>query len=112
REVLVEALSERLRERPRATWLEALAAAGVPAAPFSDVGEVAAAPQTEAIGILERLGPYTTLGPAFSADGERPRYASPPPALGEHTADVLAEVGYSDAEIAQLAAAGVIHIRD
>jgi crotonobetainyl-CoA:carnitine CoA-transferase CaiB-like acyl-CoA transferase len=112
RAALVEALSAWLRERPRAAWLEALAAAGVPAAPVQDVGEVAADPQTTAIGILQRLGPYTTLGPAFSADGERPAYASPPPALGEHTAEVLAEAGYSDAEIAKLAAAGVIRTRD
>ena len=112
RAALVEALSARIRERPRAAWLEALAAAGVPAAPVQDVGEVAADPQTEAIGILQRLGPYTTLGPAFSADGERPAYASPPPALGEHTAEVLAEVGYSPEEVEGLAAAGVIRTRD
>ncbi len=90
----------------------ALAAAGVPAAPVQDVGEVAADPQTEAIGILQRLGPYTTLGPAFSADGERPAYESPPPALGEHTAEVLAEVGYSPEEVERLAAAGVIRTGD
>jgi crotonobetainyl-CoA:carnitine CoA-transferase CaiB-like acyl-CoA transferase len=93
REALVEALSARLRERPRARWLETLAAAGVPAAPVQDVGEVASDPQTDAIGIVQRVGSYTTLGPAFSADGERPAYPSPPPALGEHTAAVLGAVG-------------------
>jgi crotonobetainyl-CoA:carnitine CoA-transferase CaiB-like acyl-CoA transferase len=107
---LVETLSERLRERPRGAWLEMLAAAGVPAAPVQDVGEVAADPQTDAIGILQRLGPYATLGPAFSADGERPTYASPPPELGEHTAEVLAEVGYSPDELAGLAEAGIIRL--
>ena len=77
---------------------------------MQDLGEVAADPQTEAIGILERLGSYTTLGPAFSADGERPRYASAPPALGEHTSEVLAEVGYSAEEIADLAGADIIRL--
>ena len=110
RAALVEALSERLRERPRAAWLEALAAVGVPAAPVQDVGEVTADPQTEATGILQRLGPYTTLGPAFSTDGERPRYASPPPALGEHTGEVLAEAGYSTGEIADMAEADIIRL--
>ncbi|HEY7604616.1 MAG TPA: CoA transferase [Gaiellaceae bacterium] len=110
RPALVEALSARLRERTRAEWLETLAAAGVPAAPVQDLGEVAADPQTDAIGILQRLGPYTTLGPAFSADDERPAYASPPPALGEHTAEVLSEVGYSTEEIEALAEAGVIRL--
>jgi crotonobetainyl-CoA:carnitine CoA-transferase CaiB-like acyl-CoA transferase len=110
REALVEALSGRLRERPRTAWLDALAAAGVPAAPVQDVGEVAADPQTEAVDILQRLGPYTTLGPAFSADGERPRYLSAPPALGEHTAEVLAEAGYSREEIDAFAEEGIIRV--
>ena len=110
RAALVEALSERLRERPRAAWLEALAAAGVPAAPVQDLGEVAADPQTEAIGILERLGPYTTLGPAFSADGERPQLRLGSAGLGEHTSEVLAEVGYSAEEIADLAGADIIRL--
>jgi crotonobetainyl-CoA:carnitine CoA-transferase CaiB-like acyl-CoA transferase len=110
REALVEALSARLREDTRAVWLERLAAAGVPAASVQDIGEVAADPQTEAIGILQRLDGFTTLGPAFSADGERPEYASPPPQLGAHTAEVLAEAGYSENEIATLAADGIVRL--
>jgi crotonobetainyl-CoA:carnitine CoA-transferase CaiB-like acyl-CoA transferase len=110
REALVEALSARLREDTRSAWLEKLAAAGVPAAPVQDVGEVAADPQTEAIGILQQLGGFTTLGPAFSVDGERPVYSSPPPALGAHSAEVLGEAGYSADEIAALAADGVVRL--
>jgi crotonobetainyl-CoA:carnitine CoA-transferase CaiB-like acyl-CoA transferase len=47
------------------------------------------------------------VGLPFSADGDRVEYGSPPPRLGEHSAEVLAEAGYSDAEITQLATAGV-----
>ena len=82
----------------------------MPAAPVQDVGEVAADPQTEAIGILQRLDGFTTIGPAFSADGERPRYASPPPALGAHSAEVLAEAGFAEDEIAALAADGIVRL--
>jgi crotonobetainyl-CoA:carnitine CoA-transferase CaiB-like acyl-CoA transferase len=110
REALVDALSERLREDTRSGWLERLEAAQVPAAPVQDVGEVAADPQTEAVGILQALDGFTTLGPAFSADGERLRYPSPPPPLGAHTAEVLAEAGYSEADVAALEAEGVVRL--
>jgi crotonobetainyl-CoA:carnitine CoA-transferase CaiB-like acyl-CoA transferase len=107
---LVEALEARLGEETRSVWLERLLAAGVPAAPVQDIAEVAADPQLDAVGILRRVGDYTTLAPAFSADGERPEYRSPPAALGAHTAEVLSEAGYSNAEIAALAADGLIRV--
>jgi crotonobetainyl-CoA:carnitine CoA-transferase CaiB-like acyl-CoA transferase len=110
REALVEALSARLREDTRAGWLAKLAQARVPAAPVQDVGEVAADPQTEAVGILQRLNGFTTLGPAFSADGERPEYTSPPPPLGAHSSEVLLEAGYSAEEIETLAADGIVRL--
>jgi formyl-CoA transferase/CoA:oxalate CoA-transferase len=102
REELVRLLEQRLREEPTETWLERLAAAGVPAAPVQDVAQVAAHEQTRALGILQDLGAYSTVALPLSADGERVLHRSPAPALGEHTAEVLAEVGYSEAEIAAL----------
>jgi formyl-CoA transferase len=44
----------------------------------------------------------------LSFDRERALHRAPPPAVGEHTADVLRGVGYDDDEIAALAARGVI----
>jgi crotonobetainyl-CoA:carnitine CoA-transferase CaiB-like acyl-CoA transferase len=110
REALVEALSARLRQDTREAWLGKLTAARIPAAPVQDIGEVAGDPQTEAIGILQRLGSFTTLGPAFSIDGERPEYASPPPAIGAHSAEILREAGYSESEVSAMAAEAIIRL--
>jgi crotonobetainyl-CoA:carnitine CoA-transferase CaiB-like acyl-CoA transferase len=110
RAALVDVLAPTLLEETRSVWLERLAAAGVPAAPVQDIGEVAADPQTEAVGIVRRAGAYRTIGPAFSVGGERPEYRSPPPPLGAHTAEVLAEAGYTDRELEAMAEDGIIRL--
>jgi crotonobetainyl-CoA:carnitine CoA-transferase CaiB-like acyl-CoA transferase len=116
REELVALLSARLRERPTADWHARLTAAGVPAAPVADVADVASAEQTRALGLLQPLEhpaiPELRL-PALplSFDRERATHASPPPLVGEHTAEILGELGYAADDVAVLERDGVIRTR-
>jgi crotonobetainyl-CoA:carnitine CoA-transferase CaiB-like acyl-CoA transferase len=113
RDELVALLAGRFAEEDVETWLERLDAAGVPAARVNDVGQVAEHEQTRALGLIQPL-PHPAapdlvgVAPPLSVDGERPLHRSPPPRLGEHSAEVLAEAGYSPEEIERLLAAGVV----
>jgi len=113
RDELCAILEEVLCERDAAYWHTRLTEAGVPAAPVADVADVVHAPQTEALGILQPLDHRSIpdlrlMALPLSFDGERALHRSAPPVVGEHTADVLREVGYENDEIAALAAEGVI----
>ncbi len=113
REVLSDLLEARLATDDTAAWQSRLTAAGVPAAPVADVGDVARSPQTAALEILQPLEHPRIDGlklPALplSFDGDRARHPSAPPDVGEHSAEILLEAGYTDDEIAALAADGVI----
>jgi formyl-CoA transferase/CoA:oxalate CoA-transferase len=115
REELVQIISARLREESTAHWHARLTAAGIPTAPVADVADVVAAQQTRALELLQPLEHERIPGlrlPALplSFAGGRAMHRSAPPSVGEHTADVLAEAGYGEDEIAALAADGVVRL--
>ncbi|MGH9089179.1 MAG: CaiB/BaiF CoA transferase family protein [Acidimicrobiales bacterium] len=92
----------------RKEWLHRLEQHGVPAAPLFDLGEVVEDTQVAAIGMLDDGPDGRTLGSPITRDGERCRAAAPPPRLGEHTGEVLAELGCSVAEIDALREGGIV----
>jgi len=110
-----DALSAVTRGFASTEVLERLQRAGVPCAPILTLDKVAAEPQTVASGMLvptkhPRLSDYRSVGLPIRWDGERPSVARVPPLLGEHSAEVLAELGYDEAAIQELASRHVIQL--
>jgi formyl-CoA transferase len=83
RAALVAALNTRLAERPRAAWIAALEAAGVPCAPIHALAEALEQPQVQALGIIQPVpgADFTLTGLPISFDGVRPVIRGAAPAL-------------------------------
>ncbi len=111
REACVDLLSERLRTRSTARWIELLEAAGVPCGPVNDVAAAFRDPQALARGAVQEyehpeLGTVRTARSALRV-GEEPEPVVRGPYRGEHTRGLLRRAGYADAEIDRLAGDGV-----
>lgn len=112
RDELTAALEDVMRHEPTAHWLALLGAEGVPAAEVQDIAQVFASEQTRALGAVQQLhhataGDYRVVGTPMRFDLESLPYPSPAPALGEHTVDVLTELGYGRDDVEMLVAEGV-----
>jgi crotonobetainyl-CoA:carnitine CoA-transferase CaiB-like acyl-CoA transferase len=112
REQLVPLIEERIATRSAEDWLAALADAGVPSGKIRSVPDALAAAAAAGMPASTRV-PHPTAGevelvnsPIQLAGGLRPAVA--PPLLGQHTAEVLSELGLDDAEIRRLAGAVVV----
>jgi crotonobetainyl-CoA:carnitine CoA-transferase CaiB-like acyl-CoA transferase len=115
RAALLDAMAAVTRTLSTDDLLARLQKAGVPSAPILTLDKVAAEPQTEASGMLiahkhARVPDYRAVGLPIRWDGERPGVSRVPPLLGEHSAEVLAELGYDDRTIKELAARHVIQL--
>jgi crotonobetainyl-CoA:carnitine CoA-transferase CaiB-like acyl-CoA transferase len=102
----------RLRTRTTAEWVEALNQAGVPCGPVYRMDEVFADPQVEHLAMTEpvehpALGRLDILRNAVRMADAPATVRTPSPDLGDHTAEVLAELGYPQTEIDRLREQGV-----
>jgi crotonobetainyl-CoA:carnitine CoA-transferase CaiB-like acyl-CoA transferase len=107
RAVLVPLLAELIAARPRQHWLSALEAAKVPCGPINDLAEVFADPQVQSRGMTVPMphplaDTLCVVASPMKLSDTPVQYRRAPPLLGEHTDDVLAELGWSDAERAEL----------
>jgi formyl-CoA transferase len=104
---LVALLDQAFAARSLADWRPLLDAAGLTFDAVTTTPEAATAPQARASGAIRptAAGGWTVDSPVHVA-GAAKAMAGPPPAPGEHAAAILAEHGYSAAEIAALRAAG------
>ena len=112
RDVLVGMLKPVFLTRTNAAWIAALEAANVPCGPINSVAQVFAEPQAKARGLTvttdHETGPLDLVASPLRLSKTPPEYRLAPPRLGQHTREILAGIGLTEAEIANLAKSNVI----
>jgi crotonobetainyl-CoA:carnitine CoA-transferase CaiB-like acyl-CoA transferase len=112
-DALTEVMDAKLRTRKTKDLIAALEAVGVPCGPINSIADMAADPQTaarEMVVELEhpRAGRTRALGLPIKLSATPGAVTRPAPTFGQHTREVLAEFGFSAAEIDALYAANAV----
>jgi crotonobetainyl-CoA:carnitine CoA-transferase CaiB-like acyl-CoA transferase len=112
---LVAEIETALAAQPAEAWWPRLSAAGVPAGPVYSVPQALAHPQVAERGMVAQFVQPPGVGrdirvlrTGIKLDGQAPAVTTPPPTLGQHTRDILVELGYDDAGIRALQQEGVL----
>ena len=113
RDALNAEIDAKLSGASSAEWIERLNAAGVPCGPIYPIDQVFSDPQVQHLGMaqpvdLQNGETIDLVSQPFKMSRTPSRLVSPPPAQGEHTDEVLAEFGYSKAEIDKLRRANAV----
>jgi crotonobetainyl-CoA:carnitine CoA-transferase CaiB-like acyl-CoA transferase len=106
-------IEEKLAERNAAEWIELLEQAGVPAGPIYSIPEMLQDAHVRARGfVIEQahptVGTLRTLASPLHLNETPASYRLPPPLLGQHTDEILAELGFSADDIRNLRDTGAV----
>jgi crotonobetainyl-CoA:carnitine CoA-transferase CaiB-like acyl-CoA transferase len=115
-EQLEKELAPTFATRDREEWLRLLEENDVPAVPLYNMKEVLEDPQVLHLGLTEEVehpktGKARFVGGPVHYEGLPVEKSGPPPLPGEHTEPILAELGYSRADIEKLSKTGAIHLQ-
>jgi len=113
RKALTPLLEARLKEKNTAYWVEALNKRGIPAGEILGLEEALNSPQIEHRGTIktvreDEIGELKLFSLTAKFEKTPGNIGSPPPRLSAHTEEILAGLGYSDTEIQDFKAGGIV----
>ena len=115
RQQLTKILEDELLKKPASEWWPLFSAAGVPVGPVYSVPEALDHPQIRDRGMIGKFPDAPGVGrdihvvrTGIKVNGEAPAVDSPPPLLGQHADEILAELGYAAGDIQQLKQDGAV----
>jgi formyl-CoA transferase len=108
RSEMVRLVSAAIAGKPAAEWLEQLESAGIPAGPINTLTQALADVQAQHRRMVRTIAGIPLVGSPVRVDSERADSDLPPPALGEHTDEVLASLNVEPGAVARLRSSGIV----
>jgi crotonobetainyl-CoA:carnitine CoA-transferase CaiB-like acyl-CoA transferase len=105
---MVRLVRECIREKPAAEWLAQLEDAGIPAGPINRISQALSDVQAQHRGMVRAIAGVRLVGSPVRIDDERADSELPPPALGQHTDEVVATLGLEPQEFERLKSEGIV----